>query len=222
MSLKVYFLICFFVSVKKLWNFLLFNTIKHFQKHKNNFFLSFKTVLLQGFKKVMQLLLNRPNKLTHTCLLFWLDSWAMFCLWWLVLLFFQKQRLLSLLATYPIIAIFSLLLDQMLMVILAKDAEKSTHQESQHQHETMARKNLFFLTLSLDNFFSCGSDRPNFCQIKIILIFHINTFLWLFIFLLVWALSFNSKKSNKKSKFLILNWKTKHSISYFTSMINIF
>ena len=73
------------------------------------------------------------------------------------------------------------------------------------------------------NFFSYGPDRPNFYQIKIIiLISHINTFLWLFIFLLVWALSFNSKKSNKKSKFLILNWKTKHSISYFTSMINIF
>ena len=46
-----------------------------------------------------------------------------------MLLFYQKQKLLPLTATYTITAIFSLLLDQMLMVILAKDAEKSTHQE---------------------------------------------------------------------------------------------
>ena len=53
------------------------------------------------------------------------------------------------------------------------------------------------------------------------MISHLNTLLWLFTFLLIRALSFNSKKSKKKGNVLILNWQTKH-ISFVTSMINIF
>ena len=86
-----------------------------------------------------------------------------------MLLLFQKQRLFPLPATYTIIAKFSLILDQVLMVILAKDAEKSTHQES-HQHETMARRKLFFLTLSLDEcnliFFRTGPTDLIFAKSK--------------------------------------------------------
>ena len=148
------------------------------------------------------------------------------CLWWLVLLLFQKQRLFPLPATYTIIAKVFFNIRSSVDGNSGKRCRKKYSSRITSTWDYGKKEALFSNSLirwMQLNFFSYGPDRPNFYQIKIIiLISHINTFLWLFIFLLVWALSFNSKKSNKKSKFLILNWKTKHSISYFTSMINIF
>ena len=59
-----------------------------------------------------------------------------------------------------------------------------------------------------------GLSNSNFHQIKIIIsISHINTFLQIFIFLLIRALSFNQKKSNNKGNIVLLNRQTKHSIT---------
>ena len=72
------------------------------------------------------------------------------------------------------------------------------------------------------SFYCIAPTNPNFCQLKIIILFfHMNNFLWPFIVLLIWALSFNWKvKQGRWHYYSELTSQT--LLSFFTSMTNVF